>query len=189
MTERQEPIQVEGVGNSIFSIYGYSADVELRRTHQKIRLPTDHPDGIAPMTINDEAGSHFHSFHKALDFMKNERQILILSKISFSKISFSKNIEIISKMLPEGSYIQHNYLNPDNKGAAAWVRKLQHQQQTEQSTAEDHLAKKKYLIADGVTASGFEAPAVIAVIYKYWAEMPMMYQRAKAKLVVYTGFL
>ena len=143
----------------------------------------DHPDGIAPITITDEAGSRFHNFHKALDFMKNERQVLILSQTTFSK-----NIESISKMLPEGSYIQHNsFLNPDNKGAAAWVRELQHHQQTEQSTAEDHLAKTKYLIADWVTAAGFEAPAVILVIDKSATAMPTMCQRAKAKLVVYSG--
>ena len=148
----------------------------------KIRLPMDHPDGIAPMTINDEAGSRFHSFHKALDFMKKERQVLILSQVSFQTL-----FESISKMLPEGSYIQHNFLNPDNKGAATWVRELQHHQQTEQSTAEDHLAKKKYLIADWVTASGFEAPAVILVIHKNEIPMPPMIQRAKAKLVVYSS--
>ena len=138
----------------------------------------DHPDGIAPMTITGEAGSRFHKFQKALDFMKNENQVLILSQ-------FSKGIfESISKMLPEGSYIQHCFLNPDNKGAAAWVRELQHHQQTEQSTAEEHLAKKKYLIADWVTATGFEAAAVIAVIDITMP--PTVIQRAKAKLVVYS---
>ena len=173
MTEREEPIQVEGVCNSIYGI-----PMEWRRTHYKIRLPTDHPDGIAPMTITDEAGSRFHNFHKSLDFMKNERQILILLHSHHLHQS-------ISKMLPEGSYIQHNYLNPDNKGAAAWVRELQHHQQTEQSKAEENMAKKKYLIADWSTAAGFEAPAVIVVIPKDFDSMPTYCQRAKAKLVIY----
>ena len=183
MTERKEPIQVEGVGY----FHGYSTTP----MDHKIRLPTDHPDGIAPMTITDEAGSRFHSFHKALDFMKNERQILILLQLNLDHLHhlYSNTIKSISKMLPEGSYIQHNFLNPDNKGAAAWVRELQHHQQTEQSTAEEHLAKTKYLIADEVTARGFEAPAVILVIDKYATAMPTMCQRAKAKLVVYSGLL
>ena len=175
MTERKEPLQVKGAGgNADYTSKSPTLD-------HIIRLPMDHPDSKAPMTITDEAGSRFHSFHKALDFMKNERQVLIISITSFSK-----NIESISKMLPEGSYIKYNFLNPDNKGAAAWVRELQHHQQTEQDTAEEHLAKKKYLIADCVTASGFEAPAVILVIDKYATAIPTTCQRAKAKLVVYT---
>ena len=137
----------------------------------------DHPDGKAPITITDETGKDFLNFQKALDFMENEPQVLILSYLASDS---SK----ISKILPEGSYIQHHRYNSDNKGAAAWVRELQHHQQTEQSKAEENMTKKKYLIADWDTATGFEAPAVIVVIY-YYKSMPTYCQRAKAKLVVY----
>ena len=44
---------------------------------------------------------------------------------------------------------------------------------------------KKYLIADWITATGFEAPAVIVVIQKGHNTMPSFCQRAKAKLVIY----
>ena len=139
----------------------------------------DHPDGKAPMTITDETGADFLNFHKALDFMRNEPQVLILLDL------YSDNSSKISKILPEGSYIKHNRIKPDNKGAAAWVRELQHHQQTEQSKAEENMAKKKYVIADWYTATGFEAPAVIVVIPKNHPSMPTFCQRAKAKLVVY----
>ena len=76
MTERKEPIQVKGS-----SIYGSSSTP----LDHKIRLPMDHPDGEAPMTITDETGSDLHNFQKALDFMKNEPQVLILSHDFFSK--------------------------------------------------------------------------------------------------------
>ena len=167
MTERKEPIQVKGL-----ALYSSTP------LDHKIRLPMDHPDGKAPLTITDETGTDFLNFHKALDFMRNEPQVLIL-------LASSLNSSKISKMLPEGSYIQHNRFNPDNKGAAAWVRELQHHQQTEQSKTEENMAKKKYLIADWATATGFEAPAVILVMPKSYPSMPTMCQRAKAKLVVY----
>lgn len=171
LAERKEPLQVKGAG-------GYAYDTASTQLDHQIRLPMDHPDGIAPMTITDETGTDFHNFHKALDFMENEPQVLILL---YDYSDSSK----ISKILPEGSYIQHTYRNSDNKGAAAWVRELQHRQQTEQSRAEENVAKKKYLIADWDVATGFEAPAVIVVIPKNLSSMPTYCQRAKAKLVVY----
>ena len=138
----------------------------------------DHPDGKAPITITDEPGTDFCNFQKALDFMRNEPQVLIL-------LDYASDSREISKILPEGSYIQHHWQNSDNKGAAAWVRELQHHQQTEQSKAEENMAKKKYLIADWDTAAGFEAPAVIVVIPKNELSMPTFCQRAKAKLAIY----
>ena len=171
MNERKEPLQVKGAGGTAHGSGSYPLD-------HKIRLPMDHPDGKAPMTITDETGRDFCNFHKAMDFMRNEPQVLIL----LDYYPYSSNI---SKILPEGSYIQHYFSDSDNKGAAAWVRELQHHQQTEQSNAEENMTKKKYLIADWGTALGFEAPAVIVVIDKDNPVMPTYCQRAKAKLVVY----
>ena len=141
----------------------------------------DHPDSKAPMTITDETGRDFCNFHKAMDFMRNEPQVLILLEYSF-------NSSDIREILPEDSYIQHTDFNSDNKGAAAWVRELQQHQQTERSKAEENMAKKKYMIADWKTATGFEAPAVIVVTQMasdHTNAMPTKLQRAKAKLVVY----
>ena len=173
MAERKEPLQVKGAGGNT---YGTTTSTPL---DHKIRLPMDHPDGKAPMIITDETGKDFGNFHKALDFMENEPQVLILLYDLYS------NSSKISKKLPEGSYIQHDNLNSDNKGAAAWVRELQHHQQTEQSKAEENMANKKYLIADWRTATGFEAPAVIVVTKKSNKEFATMSQRAKAKLLIY----
>ena len=174
MAERKDPLQVKGSGVSATSL---STPLD-----HKIRLPIDHPDGKAvkaPMTIIDETGTDFHNFQKALDFTTNEPQVLILL---YDPYSFSS---IISNILPEGSYIQHNSDNSDNNSAAAWVKELQHHQQTEENKAEADLAKPKYLIADWSTAAGFEAPAVILVIGKTHPNRATMCQRAKAKLVIY----
>ena len=172
MTERKEPLQVKGAGgNADYTSKSPTLD-------HIIRLPMDHPDSKAPMTITDETGRDFCNFHKAMDFMRNEPQVLILLEYSF-------NSSDIREILPEDSYIQHTDFNSDNKGAAAWVRELQQHQQTERSKAEENMAKKKYMIADWKTATGFEAPAVIVVIPKIYDSMPTYCQRAKAKLVVY----
>ena len=61
MSERKKPIKVKG--SSLGS-------VTLLLDHQ-IRLPMDHSDCEAPMTITDETGSEFRNFQKALDFITN----------------------------------------------------------------------------------------------------------------------
>jgi hypothetical protein len=173
LSKRKKPLKVKGSGGAggDFGTGGFLLN-------HMIRLPMDHPDGEPPMTITDETGAILCNFHKALEFMRNEPQVLIL-------LDFASYSSTISGILPERSYIQHNSANSDNKDAAAWVRELRHHRQTEQGKAENDLAKKKYLIADWYTATGFEAPAVIVVTKKSNKEFATMSQRAKAKLVIY----
>ena len=119
--------------------------------------------------------------------MENETTVLILMDIYFSE-EFS---DMIANKLPNGSYIQHNRLRQDSRGASEFVKN---------QLSKTKKPSKKFLICDWPSAAGYEATAVIFVTEdkgglssKFTSSnsdhngYAINCQRAKAKLVIYTA--
>ena len=145
-------------------------------TTYSLTLPEDHLDGIAPLKISDDS-KEFQKFHRALDFMKDEKQVLIL--IDTDNI-FGLAFRNLRKQLRRGSFIEHHRHKQNEIAATAWALDLQ-----KNNTMKDPN-QKKYLIGDWFSTAGFEAPAVIFITkYQDAANNATFCQRAKAKLVIY----
>ena len=167
LLEIKEPLKVIGSGG----LFGNAV-----RINHKMVLAKDHPRGETPRIIKD--GSYDHKdFNKVLDFVKDEKQVLILVDYNLGADTY----EIIATRLPMNSFSEHHQFNINNEGAAAWV--------------EHHLTRReedcdninfKFLIGDWYSTAGYEAPALIFITNDLTnANFPTSVQRAKAKLIVY----
>ena len=142
----------------------------------QLMIPNDHLDGIAPLKITDDS-KEFRNFRRALDFMKDEKQVLIL--IDTDNI-YGIAFRSLRQQLPDNSYIEYHRHKQDEIAAVAWASDLQ-----KSNTMKDPN-QKKFLIGDWFSTAGFEAPAVIFITkYDDSANNATFCQRAKAKLVIY----
>ena len=142
----------------------------------QLMIPKDHLDGIAPLRITDDS-KEFWNFRRALDFMKDEKQVLIL--IDTDNI-YGLAFRSLRQKLPDNSFIEYHRHKQDEIAAVSWASDLQ-----KSNTMKDPN-QKKFLIGDWFSTAGFEAPAVIFITkYDDTANNATFCQRAKAKLVIY----
>ena len=87
----------------------------------QLMIPKDHLDGIAPLRIKDDS-NEFQEFQTALDFMKDEKQVLIL--IDTDNV-YGFAFRNLRKQLSAGSFIEHHRYMQDEKNAVSWVTDLQ----------------------------------------------------------------
>ena len=183
MTSSEKSYQIKGKGG--VANFG-SGDAMA----YKLTLPPDFPYGIEPETIIDNS-STLDYFHKAIDIMAGESQVLILIDSYRLSISVKKNVysQIVNK-LEKDSYIVHPAVGkygtfyPKNKKAGKWVRA--HQPQIKKIKASCGEQKINYLIGDWFSTAGYEVPAVIFVTKDVNDHRNATFcQRAKAKLVIY----
>ena len=163
--EFSEPLQVSGGG-------GFYSD----KIQYTLSLAKDHPNGEESTIINDES-KDLIKFKETLDFVKNEKQVLIL----IDTVASTRVYEAVVAQLPYNSYVEHNIYENDNDSAAAWV---EHQMTRKEENVTNE--KLKFLIAYWFTAAGYEVPALIFVNRNVTdSDMPTHIQRAKAKLIIY----
>ena len=177
MTSSEESYQVQGKGG-----VSYAVDTMA----YKLTLPPDFPYGIEPETIFDNSRTA-DNFHKAIDIMASESQVLILiASFSYAPLTGEVIYSQIVNKLEKDSYIVHPSLlyYPKNKEAGKWVRS--HQPQIKKNNASCGEQRKKYLIGNWLSSAGYEVPAVIFVTKDLEDPSNATFcQRAKAKLVIY----
>ena len=99
LSEFSKPLQVSGSG-------GLSYD-EIQYT---LSLAKDHPNGEESTTIYEES-KDLIKFKKALDLVKNDKQVLILIETFASKMVY----EAVAAQLPKNSYTEHHHFKTDNR--------------------------------------------------------------------------